>query len=458
MKRKTVKRLAMKCMLFAALTTFASVLLMGEFPAQAAQNEFPMNTPLWVGPYDIYINPDLNLGFPDTGAVYWSAKCTIPEGAVLELLCKYAHARYISINSYDAANGVPTDALNDVQILPDPGSENPFLPGARRNTVYGRDFTITILNEFPPEDPDQRLPNTLYAKAGDQGEVALIWRTYVPDKNRDITGGVGLPEPRVTLASGEVLDVEDSYAALSPDPNPFPIMPMDPATYAFLRSGSAYLGDPWPEFPAQNPPVWKKTFNIPDTVNCWYVGVCQENPDYFVAQYANLDNHYMSVLLNRDFGEVLVIRGKAPVTPRTYRRNPFMQENVDMRYWSITTNESLATTRVVDGLYDEEVPLDRDGCYTIVVSLPEDRPQNSRSRNGVAWMEWGENGDGAGHPNDGHLILRHMLPSPDFENAIQNVELPGDEESVLGNYMPVCQYMSREEFEALGRNPGENLP
>lgn len=375
-----------------------------------------------------------------------------------ELLCKYAHARYLSINSYDASNGVPTDALNDVQTVPDPGSRNPFLPGALRAGNPRRDFTITILNEFPPENPDERLPNTLYAKAGDQGEVALVWRIYVPDKNRDITGGVGLPEPRVTLASGEVLGVEDSYGALSPDPNPFPIMPMDPATYAFLRSGSAYSGDLWPEFPAQNPPVWKKTFNIPDTVNCWYVGVCQENPDYFVAQYANLDNQYMSVLLNRDFGEVLVIRGKAPVTPRTYRRNPFMQGNVDMRYWSITTNESIATTRVVDGLYDEEVPVDREGYYTIVVSLAEDRPRNSRSRNGVAWMEWGEMGDGAGHPNDGHLILRHMLPSPDFENAIQNVEFPGDEESVLGPYMPVFQYMSKEDFEALGRNPGENLP
>ena len=458
MRKKAMKGVITNCLLAAALAIVASGLLMGEFPAQAAQNEFPMSTPLWAGPYEIYINPDLNIGFPDTGAVYWSAKCTIPEGAVLELLCKYAHARYISINSYDAANGVPTDALNDVQIVPDPGSENPFLPGALRPTVYNRDFTITILNESPPEDPAQREPNTLYAAVGGQGAILLAWRIYVVDKNRDVTGGVGLPEPRVTLASGEVLNTEDSYALLSIDPTPLPVMPMDPATYYFLREGLAFGGNVPETFPAQNPPVWKKTFNIPDTVNCWYLGMCEENPEYFVAQYANLDNQYMSALLNRGFGEILVIRGKAPITPQTYQRDPFMDGDVDMRYWSITSNESLATTKVVDGVYDEQVQLDEEGYYTIVVSLPEDRPLNANENCGVKWMAWPENGDGAGHLNDGHLILRHMLPSEDFGHAIQNVSKPGDEEPVLGPYMPVCQYMSKEEFQALGHNPGENLP
>ena len=250
MKTKTRKRLTMKCTLLVALSIYPTGMFGNDSAAHARGNDFPTSTPLWVGPYEVGIDPDFNMAYPDTGAVYWSAKCTIPEGAVLELLCKYAHARYISINSYDPVSALPTDALNDTQIVPDPGSRNPFLPGALPAGEGHRDFTITILNQFPPEDPDDRLPNTLYARAGDQGEVALVWRIYVPDKNRDVTGGVGLPEPRVTLASGEALDVEDSYTALSPYPNRFPLMTMDPATYAFLRSGSAYVSDLWPEFPA----------------------------------------------------------------------------------------------------------------------------------------------------------------------------------------------------------------
>lgn len=459
---KDFKQLTVKPLMLAmAIIMAVSVFLVGPLSAQAAQNDFPMETPLWVGPLDINIHPELNILFPDTGAVYWSAKCTIPEGATLELLCKYAHARYISINSYDSVAGVATDALNDTQIIPDPGSENPFLPGAKRNSVYGRDFIVTILNELPPVDPAHRLPNTLYAKAGDQGSLTLVWRIYVSDKNRDITGGVGLPIPRVTLESGEVLDTEASYDILSIDPTFLPLMPMDPFTYGYLRAGLGWAADPGDMplyFPAQNPPDWMKTFDINHTVAKWYMGLNLPTPPYKVAQYANLDNQYMSVVLDRRYGKVAVIRAKAPTTPATYKRNPFMDGDVDMRYWSITTNESLVTTKVIDGAYDEQVPVDDDGFYTIVVCLAEDRPRNTKKRNGVKWLDWGENGDGGGHLDDGHLIFRHMLPSPDFENAIQNVLETGDEENVLGEYFPVIQYMSTEEFEALGRRPWKNLP
>ncbi|MBC2713758.1 MAG: hypothetical protein HF978_00415 [Desulfobacteraceae bacterium] len=460
-------------MLITAFTIVASGLPMAV-NAEDTHAEFPDRTTLWEGPYDIFIRPELNIAYPDTGAVYWSAQITIPEGAKLELVGTYAHARYESINSYDMATGAPTDALNDVQIVPDPGSDNPFLPGAlRANDNINRDFTITILNELPPADPADRLPNTLYAKSGDEGKIVLAWRIYVTDKNRDITGGVGLPEPRVTLADGTVLDTEASYAALSIDQTPIPILNMDLQTYIALREGIVLQQYGWPypipeTFPAQNPPVFKKVFNVNETVACSFVkqflGICDPAPEYIVGQYANLDNQYMSVTINRGHGEVVVIRGKAPVTPATYKRVPFMQENVDMRYWSITSNESIATTKVADGVYDEQAPLDPNGYYTIVVSLPEDRPLNAQERNGVKWLAWPENGDGVlfppqyNHPDDGNLIIRNMLPSSDFGHAIQDVELPGTESDVLGPYMPVCQYMSIVEFEALGLRPWKNLP
>lgn len=465
MKKLFFKRLIMK--LAIPITVFIITALSLQFSCPNANaGDFPINTPLWAGPYDIFINPELNIAYPDTGAVYWSAKITIPEGAELELVGKYAHARYISINSYDMDTGAPTDALNDTEIIPDIGSENPFLPGAKRFGNRNRDFTILVLNELPPEDPAQRMPNTLYAKAGDEGKLALAWRIYVPDFFRNITGGVGLPEPRVTLADGTVLDTEASYDALSIDPTTFSPIFLDAQTYYALREGLVLQQYGWPypipeTFPAQNPPVFKKVFSVNENVMCNFVkqflGMCDPAPDYQVGQYANLDNQYMSVLVNRGHGELVVIHGKAPVTPKTYWRRPFMQENVDMRYWSITTNESIATTKVADGMYDEQAPLDRNGYYTIVVSLPEDQPRNAKRRNRVKWISWPENGDGAGHLDDANLIVRHMLPSSDFEHAIQNVMYPGDEAEVLGPYMPVCQYMSIEEFEALGHRPWKNL-
>jgi hypothetical protein len=44
------------------------------------------------------------------------------------------------------------------------------------------------------------------------------------------------------------------------------------------------------------------------------------------------------------------------------------------------------------------------------------------------------------------LIFRHMLPSPDFKQAIQNVSKTGDEQKVMGEYFPKIQYMTTAKF------------
>lgn len=456
------KQVTVKYALLSVVFAIAvSVFLMGSLSAHAAQNDFPMETPLWVGPYDIYINPELNIAIPDTSAVYWSARFTIPEGAQLEIVGVYPHARYCSFNSYSSITGVPSDAVSDVQIDADPGSENPFLPGAKRNTVYNRDFTLTVLDEFPPEDPSQRLSNTLYARVGEEGsEIALVWRIYVIDKNRDITGGVGLPEPRLILANGDVLEGWAAYDALSINSAPMPNLKLPAATYAALRGGYAWQSpDPMPEyFPAPPMPVFNKVFNVPASVQCTYMGICSGEPESYVSQYSNIDNQYMDLYVNRGYGEIVVIRGKAPIVPETYRRDPFMEGNVDMRFWSVGTFESLATTASQENAFDEEIPLDKNGFYTIVISLPDDRPCNTKKRNGVKWISWPVNGDGAGNLDDGAIIWRNMLPSDDFPHSIQKVSIPGTEAEVMGDYFPVTQYMSTEEFEWLGQKPWKNLP
>lgn len=443
------------------------------------QQDFPMETPLWVGPYDKDINPDLNIAYPDPGAVYWSAKCTIPEGAQMQLMGKYPHSRYISISSYDLGTAAPTDILSDNQINPDPGSRNPFLPGAVRFGRWDRDYTVTIINEYPPEDPATRLPNTLYAKAGGEGSIAVCYRIYVLDRFGDITGGVGLPEPRVILANGDVLEGQDAYDALNIDHTPVERQLTDLALYEALRSGIYYgmnifvrppvsfesMGvpvDPFPTGPdgeftmSTNPPSVYRVFSSGHFTAKVCLGANLPTPPRQFGQYANLDNEYMAVILDRVWGEIIVVRGKAPTTPRTQNRNLIMHGDVDMRYWSITSNESGATTKMTDGVYDEQIPVDPNGYYTVVCCMAEDRPWNSYLRNRVAWLNF--EGDGAGDPDIGKLLFRHMLPSPDFEHAIQNVEVFGTEPDVLGEYMPVIQYMTKTEFEELGFSPWKNLP
>ena len=121
-----------------------------------------------------------------------------------------------------------------------------------------------------------------------------------------------------------------------------------------------------------------------------------------------------------------------------------------LRFWSLCSNEGRATTYEADCLADRQVPLDRKRRYTIVVSKPADRPANARKRCGVAWLKWPRRGDAAGRPDYALLIMRNMLASPGFEQAVQNIERFGDERSVMGAYFPRSSYSSTKAFEARG--------
>jgi hypothetical protein len=92
----------------------------------------------------------------DTNAVYWGGTYAALPGTRIRIEGQYPHSRYISWNVYDAA-ARPIDALSDVQLAPDPGSANPFLPGASR-TAEQRDYTALI--EVGPL-PEQPAANTL---------------------------------------------------------------------------------------------------------------------------------------------------------------------------------------------------------------------------------------------------------------------------------------------------------
>src|SRR5215210_7050744 len=75
----------------------------------------------------------------DTNAVYWGGTYAALPGTRIRIEGLYPHSRYMSWNVYDSG-ARPIDALSDHQLAPDPGSTNPFLPGASR-TVEARDYT-----------------------------------------------------------------------------------------------------------------------------------------------------------------------------------------------------------------------------------------------------------------------------------------------------------------------------
>lgn len=406
---------------------FAALLLLA--PAAAAQDERDC---FWQGG-----NRSVNIAYPDVGARYWVSSFPLPPGAELILEGRYPHARYMSFNVYDAA-AQPTDGVADIDIAPDPGSTNPFPPGAQRD-LEKRDYTLRVVSGARPE---KREPNTVYLNvAGQATPVGVImYRVYVADNGRDVSGGVGPPEVSMRLPGGQVLEQSLVCEARA-----------DSGANQAAESFHAGTDGPDTANPTSEDPIrWEAFFNYfqafsyPAGATPASSGRAVLPRDKLGGFLSNVDNAYTLATANRGIGPVVVLEGRAPVTPRTLDGRRLM-EGGQVRYWSLCENE-FASQRVIDCVYDEQVHARANGRFTVVMSEPGERPANARPECGVNWIAWGVQPDSL-------LILRHMLPSPDFAQAIQRVSELGTEQAVIGEYLPVGRHTTRAEFEARGCTP-----
>ena len=402
------------------------------------------------------------VNFMDIEASYWPARFKLAPGEKLILAGYFPHARYASFNAY--GGGAPTASLVDRDIVPDAGSVNPFLQGAARDAALAqRRFTISVINEPAPANPAERAPNTLYARpaAAPFDIVELRYRSYLvdqlPQQSYDQRGGVPLPQvSELLLADGAKLPGLALCAApramaqklfvrtLPPDlvSSWWHSMPCTPDT-----AKAEFCNDPFTA-PAQNPPVTEKFFGIPYSIKGLFLPPEQRAklkppPAHLLAKgfEGNIDNGYLSTYLNNHYGKVVLMHAKAPRTPRSYFDNQRWDEReTDMRYWSVMSGNELSSTQIAAGLVDEQVPVDREGYFNIVVSKPEDRPRSATQACGYAWLDWGRRGDFTGRDGQTVLVWRHTLPVPGFQQSILSVAEAGTEQAVMGPYYPVGRY------------------
>ncbi|MDF1703901.1 MAG: hypothetical protein P1U38_03945 [Aeromicrobium sp.] len=393
----------------------------------------------------LQFSPDqLNLFYPDEGATYWAAVLPIPPGGRIEVEGDYPYARYMSFTTYTPATQA-IDGINDQLIGPDRGSTNPFMVGARRD-LPDRDYTVRVVNERVPTAG--RAPNTLYTENADGskstklfGSVGLVMRVYAPDEGRDLAGGVPLPQLSIVSSTGRKV-------TLPTCPNLVPSTTLSTAV-----AGLDSVNLPLTGLLAQNPPRWRKFTNLASAE----VGFLLDNAvtgttllplvhrltDQILPPggfFENPDNTYIAANMDQSFGDVLVLRAKAPTTPHTTAGQSTMGAG-QLRYWSMCV-ENAQTTQVYGCAFDEQVPVDADGYYTIVVSSPSKRPANATPSCGVAWLP-------AGPLQQSLLLLRHMLPDPGFDAAIQHLDADQEQER-MGEYYPDGTYQSTSDFEAGG--------
>jgi hypothetical protein len=401
-----------------------------------------------------YVNTDSN-------AVYQCSSYHLPEKSKLVVKGEFPHSRYFTFTLYGSVLG---NFYVDQDIVPNPGSINPFIYGNDRS-AGNRSYTIHMESGFGPEDPKDRPPNTLYHgnPMNERFGNVVCTRIYVPDKGMEPFGDTELPEVTLVKEDGTELKGEQMCKAIEAKHHGFGVPPQaigfDLKKYLALREGSR-ISPKLPQrphtHPAQNPPQIKAFFNAKYTQCSFFTpekdcGAPTYNPDG--VGLGNPASRYLETYLDQGFGRVLVIRGKLPKTPKTWNGNQVVpDEDYDLRYFSFCPQESLATWRVGDCIFDEELAhsLDEKGFYTAVFSRPSYRPRNARPECGFTWTSTPPAGDGAGDFNLYNMWIRSALPSPNYKQYAGNILTPDTEEEVMGDYYPRGEYMSVEEFEALG--------
>jgi hypothetical protein len=145
----------------AAKTGRSAVRTVVHFPANGPGGQ-ASNTCFWG---TSYTEETWNKIWPDSHTNYETSIDTIPAGGKIVFHGQFPHARFFSFTT-SSVLGTIRGHLYDDQIKPDPGSTNPFLPGANRNAKH-RSFTVTMV-DWPDPGPGREAPNTVYGGVAGQ--------------------------------------------------------------------------------------------------------------------------------------------------------------------------------------------------------------------------------------------------------------------------------------------------
>lgn len=377
-----------------------------------------------------------NVALPDKNTRYLGLPAPIPPGGYVEITGEFPRGRYFSLQTVNQTTATIM-SVADSEIVPDPGSSNPYTPSARRH-VKKRSYTIKLIEgRIPAEGP---APNTLYNTSADglRGN-GVAYRLYLADSDVAPYGGADFPEFTAVTKDGQRF--------------PFPECP-DTLDTSSLSDTIDAQDAPAPNFVgllAYDPPVWRKNFSLVGAAVTTFTDFRPVDP---VTQEkltdaaqgvpvdglgASADNAYLYTYGSREYGRVLHIRARLPTTPKTFAGQRIMGTG-QLRYWSLCSAQPTPAVPTWDCLFDEQVPLDAHRDYSIVVSSPRDRPEKARPECGVTWLAWGPD-------TRNLLVMRNQLASPAFQQSIQNATF-GTEKETLGAYHPrTAYYPSASDFD-----------
>jgi hypothetical protein len=391
----------------------------------------------------------VNVAFPDSNAAYWTTPYVTKGVAAVILNGQYVNGRYFSVTAYnnaggtyscpDAAGVYHSSEITDFNILPDPGSVNPFV--ASLQPPFGT-YTVTLrpplavggTNTLPMTDPScQPPPSPTSSLPSDLGFIIL--RSYLPHDGFD---QVPLPSVSMQSTGGQIATLPQCGS---------------PPSAAELQA----LLSTFPGLARFLSPQAPQTLTGVLPPPCGTAGAPQCPPDLTFFRSAstggffpNDDNKYVSALVQPAQGQVLVIRGAAPTFSPDTEAEPWQPADTELRYWSMCSNiyskpypvvivkDPITQQSVLGCAADLDTVLDRENYYTYVVSHVKDKPTDAvLAAYNATWLPFSDTQPYAKHI----MILRNML-GDDFPNSVQHCQAGTDPGSIaacadsMGIYYP----------------------
>lgn len=326
-----------------------------------------------------------NYAWPDTHAAYINQAVVLGAGEKAVITGRDPKARYWSITTYNLADREVIDVVNDVNVK-------------RKGTGPGSTWTVTVSPKGNAKDPNwlKSADRYTYGTPLDFQKVTVImYRVYLSETST-YSGG---PLPTITIYHDDgIKKAPERLKACTP----------------------SQVGPP------EQPLGLEEAIGTPS--------------DYFVRAaggrfYPSYDTAYLAAEVPYDADSILVVSGRAPVAGKGKKS--------DVRYWSLCQNVNKAPLPVVDCVSDKDVKLVK-GRYTIAVVGPGQVPDRSLYPN-VTFVEWSET---AGDPPPAFLIMRHILSSAKFANAIDRVEVGQPASTTMGEYTPMIEHLTLDELSA----------
>ena len=226
------------------------------------------------------------------------------------------------------------------------------------------------------------------------------------------SGGVPLPEVTIYDADGEVthhFEECDLYAPGNPR----------------LQTELLFPALPIADHRSTNPPYWSTSsnFNAPsDTM-------------------ANADVQYLATVYSRRFGDIFLVRAKFLTAPNTREGEPHSAKDRDVRLYTLCTYNIWAGS-AIDCMLENEMRVDSDGYYTLVISDESNRPNNLTAES-ATWIDWGPY-------LDGQLSYRHVYRENPIVQQIARGVLGKSVSDAARPYVPIAIPCTRETFDAGG--------